>query len=200
MTQKNWLWVLGLLLGASLVQAQTAAQTPAGSSNAPATIKNGAVSTASAEKSEGFVAPRETVDNAQTKSDKKTEPALKVVFNPQKQKDPTLSPDDILLLKYREKQRLAALEAERQRRLAEERRRQEEEERRRQEELARIKDPAREVRNKIRVSGVIGQEVFIGDKIYTIGNTYLGARIVEVDQDYVIFSYKGHRFRKNVQL
>ena len=144
---------------------------------------------------EGFVAPREEV--------KEQAPVVlleRVVFNPKSQRDPTLSPDDFLLLQYREQQRLAAIEAERQRKLAEERRKREEAERLRQLELERIKDPTREVRNKIRVSGVIGQEVFIGSKIYTVGNTIFGARVVEVHPDYVIFSYKGHRFRRNVQL
>lgn len=144
---------------------------------------------------EGFVVAREEVA-----AEAPVELMQRVVFNPKTQRDPTLSPDDYLLLQYREQQRLAAIEAERQRKLAEERRRREEAERLRQLELERIKDPTREVRNKIRVSGVIGQEVFIGNKIYTIGNTIFGARVVEVHPDYVIFSYKGHRFRRNVQL
>ena len=145
--------------------------------------------------SEGFVTPREEVKEESTPAKPK-----RVVFNPKTTKDPTLSPDDVLLLEYREKQRLAALEAERKRKIEEERRRLEAEKRRRQAELDRIKDPTREVRNKFKIGGVIGQEVFIGDKIYTVGNTIFGARIVEVHADYVIFSYKGHRFRKNVQL
>lgn len=145
--------------------------------------------------SEEFVAPREEV--AET-----VQPAAapRVVYNPKNQRDPTLSPDDFLLLQYREQQRLAALEAERQRKLAEERRRREEEERLRQLELARIKDPTREVRNKIRVTGIIGQEVFIGSKIYTIGKSIYGARIVEVRPEEVVFSYKGHKFVRKVQL
>ena len=67
-------------------------------------------------------------------------------------------------------------------------------------ELARIKDPTREVRNKIRVTGIIGQEVFIGSKIYTIGNSIYGARIIEVNPEDVVFSYKGHKFVRKVQL
>lgn len=144
---------------------------------------------------EGFVAPREAV------AEKAKEAAApRVVFNPKNRRDPTLSPDDFLLLQYREQQRLAALEAERQRKLAEERRRREEAERQRQLELARIKDPTREVRNKIRVTGIIGEEVFIGSKIYTIGKSIYGARIVEVHPDEVVFSYKGHKFVRKVQL
>ena len=150
---------------------------------------------AEAAASEEFVMPREEVpEKAETTA------APRVVYNPKNQRDPTLSPDDFLLLQYREQQRLAALEAERQRKLAEERRRREEEERLRQLELARIKDPTREVRNKIRVTGIIGQEVFIGSKIYTIGKSIYGARIVEVRPEEVVFSYKGHKFVRKVQL
>ena len=95
---------------------------------------------------------------------------------------------------------MAALEAERQRKLAEERRKREEAERRRQLELARIKDPTIEVRNKIRIGGIIGKEVFIGDKIYTVGKVYKGAKIVDVRNEEVVFLYKGHKFKKKVQL
>lgn len=144
---------------------------------------------------EDFVVSREEIKEETVEAE-----APKVVYNPKNQRDPTLSPDDFLLLEYREKQRLAALEAERQRKLAEERRKREEAERLRQLELARIKDPTREVRNKIRVTGIIGQEVFIGSKIYTIGNSIYGARIIEVNPEDVVFSYKGHKFVRKVQL
>ena len=148
---------------------------------------------------EGFVASRETVnESTQEKADsvKKT----KVVFNPRNRRDPTLSPDDFLLIQRREQQRLAAIEAERQRQLAEERRRKEAEERQRQLELARLKDPTREVRNKIKIGGIIGQEVFIGNKIYTVGDKIFGARIVAVEPESVVFSYKGHKFVRQVKL
>ena len=131
---------------------------------------------------EGFVAPREEV------AEKPEEAAApRVVYNPKSRRDPTLSPDDFLLLQFREQQRLAAIEAERQRKLAEER-------------LARIKDPTREVRNRIKIGGIIGQEVFIGSKIYTVGKSIYGARIVEVRPDSVVFSYKGHKFVRKMQL
>ncbi len=145
---------------------------------------------------EEFVAAREMVEEEIIEPE---EPQV-VVYNPKSQRDPTLSPDDFLLIQHREQQRLAAIEAERQRKLEEERRKQEEAERLRRLELERIKDPTREVRNKIRIGGVIGQEVFIGSKIYTIGNTIYGARIVAVKPDEVVFSYKGHKFVRKVQL
>lgn len=144
---------------------------------------------------EEFVAARETVEEEEEDPER-----TKVVYAPKSDRDPTLSPDDFLLLQYREQQRLAAIEAERKRKLEEERRRQEEAERLRQLELARIKDPTREVRNKIKIGGVIGQEVFIGSKIYTVGNSIYGARIIAVRPDEVVFSYKGHKFVRKVQL
>lgn len=150
---------------------------------------------APAQEGEGFVAPREEVSEQPEEA-----AAPRVVYNPKSRRDPTLSPDDFLLLQYREQQRLAALEAERQRKLAEERRKREEEERLRQLELARIKDPTREVRNRIKIGGIIGQEVFIGSKIYTVGKSIYGARIVEVRPDSVVFSYKGHKFVRKMQL
>ena len=124
----------------------------------------------------------------------------RVVFRTNKQRDPMLSPDDLLLLENREKQRLAALEADRKRREEEDRKRKEEEERRRQWELALLKDPSILIRDKIRIEGIIDKEVLIGGKLYTIGNTYMGAKIVGVDSDSVTFSYKGHKFVKKVKL
>ncbi len=162
---------------------------------APQAAAEGQAALPEAKEGEGFVAAREELPEAPQEAE-----APKVTFNPKNRRDPTLSPDDFLLLQYREQQRLAALEAERQRKLAEERRRREEAERQRQLELARIKDPTREVRNKIRVTGIIGNEIFIGSKIYTIGNSIYGARIVEVRPEEVVFSYKGHKFVRKVQL
>ena len=127
-------------------------------------------------------------------------PQKLVQYNPPTDRDPTLSPDDTLLLKHREEERLRALEAERQRKLAEERRRLAELERQRQLELERLRDPSREVRGKIRVSGIIGQEVFIGNRIYTVGKSVYGARIVKVLPESVVFTYKGQQFTKKVDL
>lgn len=145
-------------------------------------------------------APQEFVAKREEVAEETPAETKRVVYNPKNRRDPTLSPDDFLLLQYREQQRLAAIEAERQRRLAEERRKREEAERLRQLDLARIKDPTREVRHKIRIGGIIGQEVFIGSRIYTVGNSIYGARIVEVRPDEVVFSYKGHKFVRKVKL
>ena len=137
---------------------------------------------------------------AGAKAGEKAKDELLIVYNPPTDRDPTLSPDDTLLLKHREEERLRALEAERQRKLEAERRRLAELERQRQLELERLRDPSREVRGKIRVSGIIGQEVFIGNRIYSVGKSIYGARIVKVLPDAVVFSYKGQRFTKKVEL
>ena len=209
MTKKTWLaFTLAGLLAAPAVEAQAPADSSLVGNTAPGvqetlaaqadvSVENvqAPAATPAPAAAEGFVAKREEVaENA------KAAPEPRVVYNPKNRRDPTLSPDDFLLLQYREQQRLAALEAERQRKLAEERRRREEAERLRQLELARIKDPTREVRNKIRVTGIIGQEVFIGNRIYTVGKSIYGARLVEVRPDEVVFSYKGHKFVRKVQL
>lgn len=164
-------------------------EAPAVAPEAPA-----AAQTAAPVEGEG-VAPKQ-----QAAPQEETVKQPRVVYNPKNRRDPTLSPDDFLLLQFREQKRLAALEAERQRKLAEERRKREEAERQRQLELARIKDPTREVRNKIKIGGIIGQEVFIGSRIYTVGKSIYGARIVEVRPDEVVFTYKGHKFVRKVQL
>jgi len=140
---------------------------------------------------EGSAKPQEQAAAAKT---------AKVVFNPKNQRDPTLSPDDVLLMEHREKQRLAALAAERKRQEEEARRRALEEEKKRAWELYLLKHPEAEVKNKIRIGGIVGQEVFIGSKIYTVGNTVYGARIVAVSPDSVVFSYKGRKFVRKIQL
>ena len=117
-----------------------------------------------------------------------------------KTRDPMLSPDDLLLLQHREQQRRIAEEAERKRLAEEERKRLAEEERRRQWELLLIKDPTIVVRDKIKIGGIIDKEVLIGNKLYTIGNTYMGAKIIAVNPESVTFSYKGHKFVKKVKI
>ena len=130
------------------------------------------------------------------------EPIVKpqVSFALQKDRDPMLSADDLLLIKHREQQRMAAEAAERRRQAEAEKRRLAEEERRRQWELALIKDPTIIIRNQIRISGLIDKEVLIDGKLYTVGHTYKGAKIVAVGPDSVTFSYKGHKFVKKVAI
>ena len=151
-----------------------------------------------AQPSEKKVALDGNKDNG--KQDAEKAPTQRVVFNPKTDRDPTLSPDDIARIEARRRAAEAAAEAERLRKLEEERLRAEEAERLRQLELLRQRGPTREVRNKIRIGGIIDKEVFIGDKIYTTGNSIYGARIVEVRPEEVVFSYKGHTFIKRIPL
>ncbi len=123
-----------------------------------------------------------------------------VSFSLPNQRDPMLSPDDMLLIKHREQQRMIAEAAERRRQAEAEKKRLAEEERRRQWELALIKDPTIVIRNQIHISGLIDKEVLIGGKLYAVGNTYKGAKIVAVGSDSVTFSYKGHKFVKKVKI
>lgn len=123
-----------------------------------------------------------------------------VKFSLKGNRDPMLSAEDVMVLQHREKMRLAAEAAERKRQEEEERKRREEEERRREWERMIIRDPTILVRNQIKISGLIDKEVLIGGKLYTIGNTYKGAKIVAVGSDSVTFSYKGHKFVKKVSL
>lgn len=176
----------------SLAQAAPAAQSRAAA--APQAQRAVAVPVPADGAENQFVPARETAPAAQQSN------ALLVSYNPPTDRDPTLSPDDTLLLRHREEERLRQLELERQRKLEAERRRLAEIERQRQLELERLRDPSREIRGKIRVNGIIGQEVFIGSKVYTVGKTVLGARIVSVHPDSVVFMYKGQKFTKKVQL
>ena len=119
MNNRNWLLTLSLLIGVLALNAQAQEDTSAKATSQPQAQEEAAKQAAPAmeatpqelPESEGFVAPREEVKETATPAPASQPP--RVVFNPQKTKDPTLSPDDIVLLEYREKQRLAALEAER---------------------------------------------------------------------------------------
>lgn len=126
--------------------------------------------------------------------------ARKVVFNPKEHRDPTLSPDEMLLLELYERERKRFEEQERQRKAEAEKKAAAERERQRRLALLLLKDPTIEVRDRIRIGGIIGQEVFIGNKIYTVGKSIHGAKIVKILPEEVVFLYKGHRFTKRVQL
>ena len=95
---------------------------------------------------------------------------------------------------------MAKLEAERRQREELERQRLAEEERKRQWELMLLKDPSFLIRNKIHISGIIDKEVLIGGKLYPIGSTYMGAKIVGVSPTSVTFSYKGQKFVRKLKI
>ena len=183
----------------NLMPSVPAEQTPDKTAQAPAAQQADKTQPAQqpgANKAPAAPAPANGANGAQTPKPN----ANLIVYNPPTDRDPTLSPDDTLLIKHREEERLRALERERQERINAEKRRLAELERQRQLELERLRDPSREVRGKIRVNGIIGQEVFIGNKIYSVGKSVYGARIVKVLPDSVVFTYKGQQFTKKVDL
>ncbi|WP_424244081.1 hypothetical protein Dip510_001272 [Elusimicrobium posterum] len=124
----------------------------------------------------------------------------KIAFSVPFMEDPTISQSDryiveqnrLAKLRAEEAARKAKLEAERQARLkweAEQRR------------LAALrKDPAKEVREKIRLQGIINQEVFIDGKVYTVGSLVYGARITYVSDNEVGFSFKNQTFKKTIDI
>ncbi|MDR0292396.1 MAG: hypothetical protein LBI01_06565 [Elusimicrobium sp.] len=116
--------------------------------------------------------------------------------------DPTLSKDDRAIAERARQDRMRRDEANRQAKLAEEQRLKDLEAARQRELEAEKRDPSRAIRTKSRISGVVAQEVFIGNstKSYVVGDTVLGARIVAINGDNVVFSYKGQRFTKKVEV
>ena len=187
------LLVLGMV--PALLQAQGGASAAAAGEGQPAE---------QAGTENNFVVQRESVPE-------KAAPAKtpKVVYNPQKRRDPTLSPDDVLILEDRARKLRIAQEQERKRREAAEKAERERQERLRQRQLLLLKYPELEVKDKIRIGGVIGREVFFGNsnKMYTVGSTLSvkgesGARrkvkIEAINLDSVVFSYQGRRFKKKI--
>lgn len=154
---------------------------------------------------EGFVAPRETMqtENAPVKTPK-------VLYNPKVRRDPTLSPDDVLILEDRARRLRIAQENERKRKELEAQREAERKERERQRQILLLRYPELEVKNKIRIGGVIGNEVFFGNnanKMYTAGRTISvrgesgemrQVKIEAITAESVVFSYKGRRFSKKI--
>ncbi|MCL2888105.1 MAG: hypothetical protein FWF35_02175 [Elusimicrobia bacterium] len=116
--------------------------------------------------------------------------------------DPTLSKEDRAVAERARQARMQMAEQQRQAQLAEAQRQKELEEARQRELEAERRDPSRAIRNKIKITGIVAQEVFIGGgtKAYTVGSTVLGARIVSIYEDNVVFSYKGQRFTKKVEI
>jgi hypothetical protein len=126
--------------------------------------------------------------------------APKSVFNPDNKRDPFLSADEAASI---ERQRLAELrrrEEERLRREAAEQARLAEIERLRllEEELRR--NPAREVINRLRVDGIVGQDAIVNGQLKSIGESILGARITRVSDTSVTFTYKGQSFVKQLPI
>lgn len=120
----------------------------------------------------------------------------RVSYAPATKRDPTVSKTEKAMAELQERNRLRAI-AEEERRQEEARRKAYEEEQRRLRaaEEARL-HPERAIINKINLQGIISQEAFINDRVYTTGQTVLGARIMSISGGEVTFAYKGKTFKK----
>ena len=123
-----------------------------------------------------------------------------VVYNPKEKRDPTLSPDDELLLDQQRKLREEALAKYKKCVADKEAAEKEKEKQERKYQLCLLKHPEAEVADKIWMDGIIEKEVLIGGKVYGVGSTYLNAKIVAIKpaSESVVFSYKGTTFTKKV--
>ncbi|MBT3955549.1 MAG: hypothetical protein HN833_00275 [Elusimicrobiaceae bacterium] len=129
----------------------------------------------------------------------------KVSFPDNIKRDPTMSKDETdnieaerLKRKQAEEARIKKIQAEK---LAKE---QAEEKKRRLAEELRL-NPSKEVSYRIKIQGVIGNEVILNGKIYSVGDTlYLSGnknpiKILSVGESYVRFQYKGQKFNKIIK-
>jgi hypothetical protein len=120
------------------------------------------------------------------------------VFAPETKRDPFMSQQEV---ESREAERLA----EQKRRESERKRLEDEEKARRaaiekqrllEEELR--KNPARQIINKIRIEGIVGNEAIINGGFKGVGDSVLGAKITKVSGSGVTFIYKGQTFVKRL--
>jgi hypothetical protein len=124
----------------------------------------------------------------------------KVKFEPTTDRNPFVSKAE---LEAAERARL-----EKERREAEARAKADLEEKKRQEELKRkraieledLRNPARHIINRIKVSGIIGEDALVNGKIAGKGDKVLGATIERVDSasGQVHFVFKGQRFKRQM--
>ena len=131
-------------------------------------------------------------------------------YAPKVRRDPTLSPDDMLILAEQERQRQLAAARERKRLEDEARKKAEQEEKERQWRLRLLKEPELEVKSKVFITSVIGDEVFFDRELkrpYTKGSTFpvkglsgemRRVKIEDINIDTVVFSYQGRRFSKKI--
>lgn len=132
------------------------------------------------------------------------------LFNPKVQRDPTLSPDDVLLLEATRRERelaakkaaAAAAAAARAKELAAQKER--------EFKIKMLKYPELEVKGMFKIRSVIGEEVFFDKEAkrpHKVGSTFpvkgrLGeicrVKIVKINSDTVDFSYKGRKFSQNI--
>lgn len=144
----------------------------------------------------------ENKDTAKTTVATSTPPTptvKKVTFNPGK-RNPFLSQEEVTAIEQNRKAEMRRREEEkaRQMRLA-----QEEKERlvRLQIEMEeRKRYPAREIMDKIRIDGILGNEAIVNSEVVGIGSVVMGAQVVSVTDDSVWFLYKGQRFQRKLPL
>lgn len=67
-----------------------------------------------------------------------------------------------------------------------------------EEELRR--HPSREIKDKIKIDGILGKDAIINGEVVSIGNKILGAKVVAVTDSSVWFLYKGERFQVKLPL
>jgi len=123
----------------------------------------------------------------------------KVSFNAGK-RNPFLSKEEVFKIEAMKREELRRLETQR---LAEIRKAEEERlallrKQLLEEELRR--HPSREVRDKIKVDGILGRDAIINGQVVSIGNKILGAKVVSVTGESVWFVYKGERFEVKLPL
>ena len=123
----------------------------------------------------------------------------RVSFNPATRRDPTISREEQALAELKEKDRMRAAEAARLAREAAARKAKEDLARRLREEEDMKRNPAREVIGKINLQGIVNKEAFINDRVYGVGQSVLGARIISITDGEVLFNYKGQNFTKKIK-
>ncbi|MDR0734595.1 MAG: hypothetical protein LBG16_02700 [Elusimicrobiota bacterium] len=126
----------------------------------------------------------------------KTAPAH--VFKPETKRDPFMSKQEIELIESARIAEQKRRESERKRLEDQEKARRAEIEKQRLLEEELRKNPAREIINKIRVDGIVANEVIINGSFKGVGDSVLGARITKVSGTGVTFIYKGQTFVKKV--
>lgn len=126
-------------------------------------------------------------------------PAKKVAFNAGK-RNPFLSKEEVFKIETMKKEEQRRLEAQR---LEEIRKAREEREallrKKMLEEEMRL-HPSREVRDKLKIDGILGRDAIVNGQVVSIGQKILGAKVVAVTDSSVWFVYKGERFQVKLPL
>ena len=99
-------------------------------------------------------------------------------FNPNTDRDPTMTPLDYKKIKDEELQRI---ESERMR------------------QLALRKKQYDNGEGRIKLQGIVGNSVIINGEMYSVGDTVLGIKIIKIGSNYLIGDNKGRKFKKILQ-